>query len=110
MEEGREEPPIDDGMKVESGKWKVCLPATNVGDHVHFDAQRGEGIGELASVIAHPALHGGEFASDEAKLHLQKSCERARVADKVRRLYRTVREIISCVLAVCRHLKALMPE
>ena len=109
-QERSEGPAANDGMQVESGRWKVGILTAHICDDVDFDIQRGKGAGEFVSVIPHSSLHSGEFASDEAKLHLQKSCERARVVDKVGRLYRTVREIISWALVVCRHLKALMPE
>lgn len=79
-------------MQVEGGKWNVSISTLQVRDDVDFDAQRGQGAGELAGVIPHPALHGREFASDEAEVHLQKSRGRARVVGNAGGLYRTPQE------------------
>ena len=67
---------------MEGGRWKVRVFALHIRDDVDFDAERGEGAREFEGVVAHPTLHGGEFASEEADSHLQNFYERVRVVSK----------------------------
>jgi hypothetical protein len=53
----------------------------HIRDNVNFHTQRGEGAGKFMSVVSHPALHGGEFTSDEAEFHLQNFRGRIRVVE-----------------------------